>query len=170
MVKTQLLLIMEADFVAWKDWLGLAKLDDYSVIDILFFGDNESMMPFYSKFLTKPNYFLHQCLSPLAEQLNYLIRDDCDYYVVNTNPGTLPVDLPGVLSQWISAGNHIIMARATEGYNNLVVYTYMSKMLDHFGAQSVQTKIQIHAANYQREDLVYGSISEFISAATAANS
>lgn len=153
--KVQLLIYIDGQEDQWHDWLREMDLSAYSAIDVIYHKIDTSFLTRFSFLMAKPTYFVHLHEGTIEEALNYLVRKDCEYYMVVSEPNEdFPCNIPVVLKY----GLFMIM-----DFNSslLLISTRMHEMLGGWGEQGLPEKIDIFVANGDIKDAVYESVASY---------
>lgn len=167
--RVQLFILMYADMadLSWINWPLGQDFEDYSAVDLLYWGNQREMLSVYGYMLYKKNHFLHSCLSPVEQQINAIIREDCDFYVVAAQPDYKVVNLPIILDKYLNENlQDILMVNPVEdGLHGLVVNSEFHRRLLGFGAeQSIVEKLDVFSKNYGVTNMVFNDLDDIINA------
>ncbi len=167
MHRVQLIALIKPDTAArWSERLSEeAQAGQYSATDVVYMGNERDLLKQFGGLLHKNGVFLHSCKDESRQSLNYLIREDCNYYTVYSDADNFPHEIPRSIDRYVDGGKFVMLVKPTEGRNGLLCNTTLSTYLCHDGFQSIDEKIDIYCANQDCSSYVFSSIDAFLAEA-----
>jgi hypothetical protein len=166
-MKIQLLVVVEKDneVVPWNSWSSFFEesFAPFDSIHILYEGSECNNFKQFHQLINRSNFFLHAYFGDLLSQINYLVRKDCDYYVILFTPSVEVFNVPNRIKELSGQ-----VALVDADYLT-VVFTDLHRRLDGFGLQTIMEKIQILCENKDARHLIYNSAEEFFNGSNTAN-
>lgn len=149
--KIQLFLMIDKLTQDWVDFFAQADLSKYSAVDIMLFLPEKEYIKSIGYLLRYANIFIHACTNDKDWQINYIVRDDCQYYVQFDEIDTDQIkELPDRLDYYINdlcKSVVMIQPKFNNGNNGLLVSIYMHNYVGGYGSQTVEEKISIDCEN-----------------------
>lgn len=171
--KVQLFLIIHDLTSEWIDFFANTDLSKYTAVDICLFEPEMEYIRSVGYLLNYKNIFIHACGGERNWTINHFVRNDCQYYVIFTDPNEYKIsDLPDKLDKYINDQcKALVMIRPVAdivygpGDNGLLVSTCMHNYVGGYGSQTVEEKIYIDCENRGEATMIV-TMKEFENAIT----
>ncbi len=161
--KVQLFILTHED-EDLHDTLFLQDLEDFVQVDILYYGDQATLIKRYA-YRIHPDwmgnkYRLHLCSGTVESHINSFVEPQTYCYLVSHSDTPVSMFVTK-LNKLKKENGDLMLIKGDEYYNGTAINTLMHKFLCGFGEQTMVEKLSIFCKNFNVPQMVFDSLESF---------